>query len=220
MQRALPGEDRNTLSLADNVERQLHIALRGILPADRRMARRVMGHIPLRTVPLPNRRLLHIDRDRDMSHSPPHDCRANRKVRHRLHVRSAHHPLVVTSDIHEDLVQLDVLLRKRARHIAVLHPGNCQNRLLVHLRVIKPVQQMNPARPRGRKTNTKPPRELGISAGHERSRLLMPHVNEANLVLRFAQRFHHAVDTVAGKPEDRIHAPRNQPLYKYIRSIH
>ena len=48
---------------------------------------------------------------------------------------------------------------------------------------------------------------LGVGAGHEGRRLLVPHLDEADLVLALAQRLHDAVDAVAGEAEDHLHAP-------------
>ena len=48
---------------------------------------------------------------------------------------------------------------------------------------------------------------FGVTAGHERGRLFVPHLNEPDIVLSFAQRFHDAVNAIAGKPENYIHPP-------------
>ena len=47
----------------------------------------------------------------------------------------------------------------------------------------------------------------------------MPHLNEAQLVLMGSQRFEESVDAVAGKTEDRIDAPLDQPLNDQIRNL-
>src|ERR1700744_1790385 len=45
-------------------------------------------------------------------------------------------------------------------------------------------------------------------------------MDEADLVLRQAQRLHKAVDTVAGQAEDGVDSPRKQAFYKDIRGSH
>jgi hypothetical protein len=61
-----------------------------------------------------------------------------------------------------------------------------------------------------------PPGELGVAAGHERSRFLMARLNEADGVLALAQRLHDAVDAVARKTEHRIHAPVEQAFHQAV----
>ena len=99
-------------------------------------------------------------------------------------MRAAHHAVVVTGDIDEKLVELNVLLLECAGYVIELHAGNGKNGLLIHLGVIKAVEQMNAAGTRGGETNTEPAGELRVRAGHECRRFLVPDVDKADLVLR------------------------------------
>src|SRR5438874_6279013 len=48
---------------------------------------------------------------------------------------------------------------------------------------------------------------LGVGASHECGGFLMPHLYEANRILPFAERFHDAVDAVAGQTEHHVDTP-------------
>ena len=146
-------------------------------------------------------------------------CGANRQIGHALHVSAAHHPLVVAGHIDEELVERNILLREGADQVAMLHPGDGQNRRPVHLGVVKSVQQMNAARARGRDTYAKPAGELCIGAGHKCSSLFVPHMDETNLVLLLAKSFKDAVDAIAGQSKYRVDSPGHQAFYQYIRCV-
>ena len=71
----------------------------------------------------------------------------------------------------------------------------------VLLGVVQPVQQVDAARARRRQAHAEPPGELGVAARHKRGGFFVPHMNKTDLVLVGAQRFHDAVDAVAGNPK-------------------
>jgi hypothetical protein len=50
----------------------------------------------------------------------------------------------------QQIVQSDVLLRKRADQIAVLQAGDCENWSMIHLCVVEAIQKVDAARPGGR----------------------------------------------------------------------
>ena len=62
-------------------------------------------------------------------------------------VRRAHHALAVGRDVHEQPIEIDVLLTVRADQIVKGVTGNREHRLAVAFRVVQPVQQMNAAGP-------------------------------------------------------------------------
>ena len=86
-------------------------------------------------------------------------------------------------------------------------PGDGQHRLAVQLGVVEAVEQVDAARAGGGQADAQPAGVLGVAAGHERRRLLVAHLDEADRVLALAQRLHDAVDAVAGQAEDDLHAP-------------
>ena len=95
-------------------------------------------------------------------------------------------------------------------------PGDRQHRLAVQLGVVQPVEQVDAAGAGGRQADAQPPGELGVAAGHERGGLLVPHLDEADLVLVRAQRLHDAVDAVAGQAEDSVDSPVDEALYEDV----
>ena len=98
-------------------------------------------------------------------------------------MRRPHHARAVNRNIQKHAVEVDILLRMRVDQIVKMMPGDREHRLAVHLRVIKSIQQVNAAGPRGRQANAQLAGVFGVSAGHERSRFLVPHLDKTNLVL-------------------------------------
>jgi hypothetical protein len=92
------------------------------------------------------------------------------------------------------------------------HAGDRKHRLTVQLRVVEPVQQMYSAGTGCRDADPEASGELRVAARHERRRFFVPHLHEADLVALLPQRFHDAVDAVAGETEDRVDAPLVQDV--------
>jgi hypothetical protein len=63
---------------------------------------------------------------------------------------------------------------------------------------------MHAARAAGRETTTEPAGQFGMRRCHEGRRLFVTHLDESHLILALANRFHDAVDAIAGQPIDRI----------------
>ena len=95
-------------------------------------------------------------------------------------------------------------------------PGDGQHRLAVQLGVVQAVQQVDAARARGRQAHAQASGELGVAAGHERGGFFVPHMDETDLVLVRAQRFHDAVDPVAGESEDGVDTPVDEALDEVV----
>ena len=74
-----------------------------------------------------------------------------------------HHSLVESGDVHENLVQIDILLVMRANEVMESMAGNRQNGLAVTLRIVEPVQKVNSTRPGCCDTDTQAAGEFGIS---------------------------------------------------------
>ena len=113
-----------------------------------RAVRLELGGVP-RDVPLRplsvDLALLQVDRKGDMRYAAIEQCRPARQVRDVLDMCRPHDSRVVLRDIHEELVELDVLLREGADEVVKGHPRDRQHRLAVEFRVVQPVQQMNAA---------------------------------------------------------------------------
>jgi hypothetical protein len=66
---------------------------------------------------------------------------------------------------------------------------------------------MNPTGTGRSQADTQFPSVLGIAAGHKRRRFFVPYLDETDLFLAPAQRFHNPIDAVAGKTKNYFHAP-------------
>src|SRR5688500_4746997 len=122
-------------------------------------------------------------------------------------MRRTHDTHAVFRDVHEDLVQLDILLRTCADEVVIRHAGNGEYRLTVQFCVVQTIEQMKSTRPGGREADTEAAREFRVPARHERCGLFMADLYEPDLLLFLAKRLHDAVDTVARQPEYGVNAP-------------
>src|SRR5438477_6310940 len=112
-------------------------------------------------------------------------------------MRRTHDPLVINGDIDEELVQLDVLLRARPDQVMKGEPSQGEHGLAVELGVVEAVEQMDTAGSAGCQADAQFSGVLGVTASHERSRFFVPYVDELDLILSLAQRFHDAVNAIA-----------------------
>ena len=76
---------------------------------------------------------------------------------------------------------------------------------------------MDPAGAGCRQAHAQATGELRVSARHERGGFLVSNVDEADLVLALAERFHDAVDAVTWKSEDGVDVPVDEPLDEDVR---
>src|SRR5665213_12381 len=154
--------------------------------------------------------------DGDVNDRASRQRRLDRLVHHVVHVRRSHDALIERRDVHEQLVEVDVLLVVHAYQIVKRVARNGEHRLAIALGIVESVEQMDAARPGRRETYTQSARVLGIAACSERSRLLVSHLNERDLLLPGAQRLEDAVDPVTGKSENRVNAPCDEPFDEEI----
>ena len=120
--------------------------------------------------------------------------------------------MIVRRDVLEQCEDVDLLLEEGADLVVVGMAGDGQHGGMVQLGVVKPVQEMDGAGTARREANTQPPRELGVAAGGEGRRLLVPALDEADLFLVLAQRLEDPVDPVSRESERRVHSPGEQLL--------
>ena len=125
---------------------------------------------------------MHIRGDRDVRYAAIGESRAASKLGHVFDVGRSHDPRIVDADIHEELVQLHILLGVGVKKVMELKTGNRDHRRAIELGVVKAIQEVNSARTRRSEAATQPACILSIGAGHERCRLLMPHLDEANSI--------------------------------------
>src|SRR3979490_858729 len=78
-------------------------------------------------------------------------------------MRRPHDAGVVDTDIHEQLVELDVLLGVGVHEVVILQTGDGEHGRAVELGVIEPVQQMNATWTRSGEANAQSAGELDIT---------------------------------------------------------
>src|SRR6185437_3517645 len=93
---------------------------------------------------------------------------------------------------------------------------DCQHRLMVHLRVVEAVQQVNGAGARGGEADSEIAGEFGVAARHKGGHLFVPHLNEFELVARPVECPDQTVDPVARKAKDALDPPGRQALPEEI----
>ena len=95
--------------------------------------------------------------------------------------------------------------------------GDREHRLPVQLRVVKAIEQMNAAGPRGGEADAEPAGVLGIAAGHEGGRLFVPNLDKANLSCRLRSASMMPLMPSPGKSEDYVNAPTLERVNQDVR---
>ena len=121
--------------------------------------------------------------DGDVGDGAPRQGGLDRLVHDVVHVRRPHDPLVVGGHVHEQLVEVDVLLVVRADQVVEGVAGDGEDRLAVALGVVQAVEQVNAAGAGGGQADAEAAGVLGVAAGGEGGGLLVPHLDEPQLVL-------------------------------------
>ena len=106
--------------------------------------------------------------------------------------------LVVLGHVHEQLLQMDLLLVAGAQHLGLLGPSDGQHRDVVELGVVEAVQQVDGPRTRCGQADAEPARRLGVARGHKGGRLFVLDQYELHALLIAPQTLHDPVDAVAG----------------------
>ncbi len=108
--------------------------------------------------------------------------RMARSTRCRICAGVRRHVDVLVRDVLEERDEIDFLLVIAAERRARLLADDRDDRLVIHLRVVKSVEQMDRARPGRGQADADFARELGVRAGHERRHFLVPDLDEIDLV--------------------------------------
>ena len=116
--------------------------------------------------------------------------------------------------------QIDFLLISGAERGAGLLPDDGHHRLIVHLGVVKPVQQVDRARTGGRVAEADTAGELGMRRGHEGGHLLVPHLDVFHARLRFLKRHVQPAHAVARITVDPAQAPFLETLPDELAYVH
>src|SRR6185437_555342 len=158
------------------------------------------------------RHLLNIFWDCDVTDSASRQGSLNGLVHDIIHMRGAHHALVVFADVHEELVQINVLLVMSADQIMKGMASNCQHWLTVALGVVQTIEQVNAAGAGGCQAHAQLAGIFSISAGGKGGCFLMPHLDEFDVFLVRTESFKNAVDSVSRKSKNGV----NAPIYKAL----
>src|SRR5215475_11548047 len=102
-----------------------------------------MSYVAARSLFLLDLFLLEVNRESYVSHSMVCKRDSAGQVSNVFDMCRSHDPFVKNGDIHEELVERNVLLSERADEVVKLQSGDCQYRLVVEFGVVEPVQEMN-----------------------------------------------------------------------------
>jgi hypothetical protein len=93
---------------------------------------------------------------------------------------------------------------------------DCNDGLVVHLRIVKTVQQVNGTRPAGGHADADRAGEFSMSRCHERRKFLVPGLDESRFVSILSQARGDAIDTVAGESVDAFDTPLLHALHSVL----
>lgn len=165
---------------------------------------------------LRGRHLLHVVGHDHRRHLPLADRHAQGSVQHMEQLCRADHGLDIGGNVLEQALQIDFLLVVAAQRGSRLLADDGQHRLMIHARVVEPVQQVDRARPRGGEAHPDLSGELGVGAGHEGRHLLVAHADIVECLGAPAHGAHDPVDAIAGVAEDALHPPLAQAFEQLI----
>ncbi len=166
VQGSLAGEDDDAFAVVDEIGRELEFVGLREISADGGFGGGVMGDVAVGAA-FAGVLQLDVDGDGDVGDTALHDGGADGEIHGRRHVRSTHDAVVVTGDVHEELVEFDVLLGEAVREIGVLHAGDGEHGLLIHFGVVEAVEEVDSAGAGGGEAHTQTTGEFGIGACHK-----------------------------------------------------
>ena len=117
---------------------------------------------------------------------------------------------IVACDVLEERVQIDFLLEVSSKRRAHRLADDGQNRLMIQLRVVEPVQKMDRARPRRGEANAYFAGEFGMRRGHEGGLFFMSRLDKGEAILSAFKRAQNAVNPVTRIAVDPGSAPIRQ----------
>ncbi len=163
------------------------------------------------------RQLLHVVGDDHARRRALRTRDAQRAVDHVAHLlRRDHHLDVLARDVLEQRRQVHFLLEAAAERGARRLADDRDHRLMVELRVVESVQQVDGTRAGSRQADADLPGEFRVRARHERRHLLVADLDEIELVAGAVQRPEDAVDAVARVPVDPLDAPFTEALQQEV----
>ncbi len=130
------------------------------------------------------------------------------------------HLAVLARDVLEEREEIDLLLVAAAERGQRLLADDRDDGLVVELRVVEAVQEMDRARAGGRQADADLAGELRVRTRHEGGHLLVAHLDELHPLLGARERAHDPVDAVARVAVDAPDAPVGEPLDEEVAHVH
>ena len=127
------------------------------------------------------------------------------------------HLNVLGGDILEQGDEVDFLLVAAAEGGARLLADDREDGPRGQLRVVEAVEQVDRARPRRGEANADVTGELGVPARHQRSHLLVAHLDQLGIAVCAIEGADDRVDAVAWIAEDAVDVPGAEPLEQEVR---
>jgi|GEM_PF-3809784 len=127
--------------------------------------------------------------------------------------------LAVNGNVGEQTLQVNFLMLLGADEFGLHLPGNGEHRRMVELGIVKPVQQVNGARPGGTDTGGQLPGQLGLGRSGKGARFFMADLDEADLLLT-TNGIGHVVDGISRNTEQVAHAVGRQHLENHLGNGH
>src|SRR5437588_780183 len=87
---------------------------------------------------------------------------------------------------------------------------------MIHLRVVEAIQQVDGTGPRGGQAHAEITGEFGVAARHKGGHLLVPNLDEIELVASAVEGADEAVDAVTGISKDALYPPGGKPFPEEI----
>ena len=150
------------------------------------------------------------------------DCRtalrlgdSYRPVDDELRLHRRRHGLHVFRDVTEELLHVELLLEVAAERHPRLLPDDRDDRLVVALRVVQPVHEMDRTGTGGSDADTDLPGELGVRAGHQRRHLLVGRAQITEVLaglLRASERAVEPADAVTRVSVEPVEVPGDQAV--------
>jgi hypothetical protein len=160
--------------------------------------------------------LLHIVWHHDTGHSTLCLRDPQRSIDQVPHLRRRrHHVHILMCHVLEQRGEVHLLLIIAPERGAPLLADDRNHRLVVQLRIVETVEQMNGAGTGGREADPDFPRKLRMAASHE-GRHLVSNLDKLDLILGARQGAHDAVDAIARVTIDPMDPPLIKPLYHKI----
>src|SRR5579871_1197214 len=132
--------------------------------------------------------------------------------------RRGGHVDILASYVLEQGNEVNLLLVMAAKGRAGLLADHRHDGLVIHLRVVKAIEQMNGARTGGSQADADLSGELGMSTSHEGGHLLVTHLDEVEFVFCPIQSSDQSIDAVTGVSKHSPYTPLRKSFPEKVRN--